>query len=1269
MNENLKTLLALLALCATLAFGQTAGTTARMDGTVTDPQGAVVVGANVTITNSSTATAFKATTDGHGQWAVPALPQGDYQVTVAATGFRTTIIQNVVMDAGVPATVNTKMQLGSLTETVEVSGAEDLVQATSATINSTIEGQQIFEMPNITRNGLDLLVSQPGVQTSTANRYSSVNGLPNGALTVTMDGLNTQEQLVKSNNGFFSFIPIQQDAVEQVTLTTSAAGADSTGEGAAQMKFVTKSGTNQFHGGGFWQLRNTDLDANYYFNTINHLPRDIVQLNQAGVHVGGPVIKNKVFFFTNVEVRRLPNSTAYTRTVMNAPDLSGNYTYPDSTGALHTVNVLSLAKAAGYNATPDPIIGNTLSQIAALYGNGTLVPNTSAADYDRSLLTYGANSDDRRNFSTTRLDYNITSKHQLSLMYSFNSFYTVSDPLNNVVPIYPGTGTILGTNISTGQKSNRVGATISLRSALTSRLTNEWHAGLQGGMVVEADGAESDSSYAPWKGYVPILGFSLSGVTSETEPYRHNSPTRQVNDTLTYLKARHMVTFGGDFTQVTTYQQYVYTESLPEITFGIATGDPVHTGSTDVFTTATMPGATQTYLDDAAGLYATLTGRVSAITRRVVLNGATQTYGNTPATYDDRQREFGLFAQDVWRVAPSLTVTLGLRYEQQRPFENLNHVYSSLEDGGIWGLSGVGNMFEPGTLTGSAPILTSFQTPYKTPHTWNPSAGLAWQIPEGSGLMGFLFGRHQGASVLRAGYGIATIREGTDIIENILGSNPGLTVDDSVDPVNYPSYFGAPGSVLFSQGTLPSRPYPAAPTYPFAATTTDHLNAFAPNLKMGYVESWNIGFQRELRKNSVIEVRYTGNHGLKEWRQVNLNEVNLFESGFLKEMYIAQNNLTIARGGNINNAISNNFGNQGLPGQQPTPILQTAFGSTTSSSYATDLRQNRMGTIANAIYSNQTYMGRLVAAGYPVNMFVVNPTAASGGAWLVENLGESYYDALQVEVRRRMASGLIFLGSYVWSKSLADGSTTTENLEVNPTTFRNLGLDKAPPSFDIRNAVKFNWVYQLPFGPGRHFLSSGNRVVEKILEGWELNGVGRTQSGSPSSLSTRGYQMDQNDNGIVLQNMTAKQLQSMVSIYKTTGANGTGVVWFLPQSLIKNSNAAFEAGGLSWSNLNVSTPYIGPQLAPYTFGDKVFLYGPWQTHFDLMLLKRLQIREHVNLELRATAFDILNLTDFEFGTVGASSSAFGQTTTAYRDISNAQDPGSRVIEFQARVNF
>jgi hypothetical protein len=1292
-------LLAVLVLCASLALAQTAITTARMDGTVTDSQGAVVAGADVTVVNLNTGANFKAATDDHGQWFLPAMPQGVYRVSATMTGFRTTVVQNVAMDAGVPITVNAKLEVGAVSETIEVAGTQELVQTETASVDRSMERRQMTELPTITRGGLDMLISMPGVQTAGVNRNSTIDGLPNGSMSVTVDGLNTQDQLLKSSNGYYTYIPIQQDSVEAVTVSSAAFGADATGEGAAQVKFVTRSGSNDFHGGAFWQNRNTFFDANAYFNTINRQPRNIIQLNQYGFHVGGPIDipkvihgKNKLFFFTNVEFRDMPQSAAFSRTVITPSAASGVYTWGTPTAVGGSVNVLALAKAAGFPSTPDPIISKTFSQILALTGNGVLQNNIPSGDYNGDTLQYAASGLDRRHLSMSRLDYNINSKNQISVTYSYNMYFTVPDVLNGVVPIYPGTGDVLGSSVATGQHSNRFMGTISLRSTLTPHLTNDFHGGLNGGTVVFYDGAQSPANYSEWRGYIPNFssyGFdSLSGVTTATSPQRRNSPVKQFGDTVSWLKGSHMLSFGGDFSQINLWNQSVGSETLPTVYFGINSGDPVHNGATDLFTAQSMPGATQAQMDAAAGLYAVLTGRVYSISSQVVESEKTHQYAyNTPAVDRDQQRQYGLFVQDQWRVLPTLTVNLGIRFEQQMPFENLSGIYTASTIQAAYGISGVGNMFMPGVTTGgmpvvaggtaAAPAIQAFQsinsvTPYATPKNWNPNIGLAWQMPGMSGPLGWLFGRTTGSSVLRAGFSIATVREGTEVFQSMYGSNPGVTYPASVDPVNYPQYFGQPGSVLFSQPTLPTYPVPTAPNYPMTTTPTTSINAFDPNLKVGYVETWNLGYQRQIGRNNMIEIRTVGNHGVHEWRQVDLNEVNLFESGFLTDFNNAYNNLLIARNGNILSTNSNNFSDQGLAGQKPIPILQTALGSlTNNSSYATYIRQNRAGSLANVIYANATYMGRLTAAGYPANLFIVNPSVPSGGSYLITDWGSSSYDSGVIEYRRTMATGLQIQANYVLSKSLADGATASGYVYSTPTTFRNLGLDKGPASFDIRNAFKFNFIYELPFGTGKRFLSGGSGAVKKIFEGWEVTGIERTQSGTPAQVTAARTGMNNNDTGVVLENMTTAQLQSMMSIRKTTGSNGYGQVWYLPQSLVTNSQAAFEANGLNWNNLNTSASYIAPQLAPDSFGYRVFVYGPWQNHFDASLMKTLRLaHEKANLQIRVNCIDCLNLTNFLLpSTVNPSSGSLGMTTSAYSDISNSQDPGSRVIEFVVRVNF
>ncbi|HWD00735.1 MAG TPA: TonB-dependent receptor [Candidatus Sulfopaludibacter sp.] len=1292
-----------LIIAATCAFSQV--NTTSVTGTITDPTGAAVPGASIDVISKSTGADLKATSGDKGEYAVPSLAAGPYRITVTKAGFKAATVESVDLIVGIVGTVNVKLEVGQATETVEVTAGAEIVQAATADVSTTLSGRQITDLPFATRNAIELLVDAPGTSTPTNPRSSSVNGLPKGALNVTIDGMNTQDNNLKSSDGYFSYIYPSVDALEEVTLTTSAAGVDSTSQGGAQIKFVTKSGTNQFHGGGFWQNRNTFFNANYYYNNQVGLPRDIVKLNQFGGHLGGPVKKNKIFFFGNAEFYRFPGTNLYSRNYLNPTASSGVFTYADSTGAQRQVNVLQLAAAANaslpagtrpYLTSADPLLAKTYSLMQQLGANGIVKNNNSSNDYNTNTVSYQPTGTDSRNFYTFRLDYNVTTKHILSLVYNYDKYTSIPDFLNGIVPDFPGSGTVLFSNVSTGQRSNRFDGTISLRSALTARMTNEFRAGLNGGTVLFFD-AVAPGMFAPWRGYVPgfaSTGAGLSGVATTSGPQRRNAPVKNIADTVSYVKGTHQFSFGGNWDQINLWQQINGRSTFPSIAFGIASGDPITTGATNIFNATNLPGSTSTQQSQAAALYADVTGRISSITQNLVQSETTHQYGVGVPTDRDHMREMGVFVQDQWRITPTLTATLGFRVEKQFAFVNEDGLYSSVDYASLWGISGVGNLFSPGTLTGVHPTYNKLSSnPYDPKAVPAPSVGLAWQLPASEGFLGVLTGHHAGAAVLRGGYAIATVREGMGVYQNLFGSNQGITVDASVSPSTTPANFGAPGSASFSDASLPSRVASIAstPTYPINAGFTTSLNGFSPDLRMGYVQSWNLSLQRELGRNTVLDVRYNGNHGTDLWRQMALNEVNIFENGFLNEFKIAQNNLAIARGGNITNpstaataSVYNNFGNSGLPGQQAVPILQTAIGTTNDSTTATQLMLGQAGGTANGIATNATRMANLTAAKYPVNMFVVNPDVASGGTFILTNAGASYYNALQFEVRRRLTNGLQISGSYQFAKSMTNGATASSTDFSSPTTLRNRGLDHLPSGFDIRNAIKFNWIYELPFGPGRHFLSSANPVVKKMVEGWQISGVARIQSGTPlflNGLAT--FDGTTSASGVVLHNVSSSQLQSMMGVYKTgqPGANG-GLIFYLPPpsstssagvnssnntNLITNTMAAFNVGGFTPSQVDPNAPYISPAPAGQ-LGWEGYLYLPWQRHFDLEIQKNTRLTERVQLQISASALDVLNLTNFLPGS-NTTSSTFGQITSAYRDISGTVDPGARIIEFRVRLNF
>jgi len=773
-----------------------------------------------------------------------------------------------------------------------------------------------------------------------------------------------------------------------------------------------------------------------------------------------------------------------------------------------------------------------------------------------------------------------------------------------------------------------------------------------------------------------------------TNPYNGNytnyaprsTPVYQANDNITYIHKNHLFNFGGNFTQVNAWQAAANSSLLNTVALGQATGDPDNTGATSLFTTTTLPGASSTQLSDAANLYAILVGRVSSITSSAVLNENTKIYGPNYSVDRDHMREFALFASDTWRATGNLTLNLGLRWDRQGPIQNLDGLYTRPGYAGLWGVSGVGHLFQPGVLDGSVPVFalagnsSGFDPGFG--HL-NPSFGFAYRIANKDGFLHKLTGDD---AVIRGGFNVSTLRQGIGFLDGVWSGNQGRTLATSTSPSTTPSVFTA-GNVLFSDPVLPALaptsidPSFPNPSFPLAVQSGQNVEDYNPSIKPEYVESWTFGLQRPIGKNTVIEVRYVGNHGVDLWSAVNLNEVNILENGFLTQFQAAQNNLAIANGISVAQLLNpatklttNNFGNSGLPGQMNVPILTTAIGTSNDQTTATQLQQGLAGATANAIATNATRMANLVKANYPVNFFQVNPNNG-GNSTEMTNRNSSTYNSGQVEVRRRLAGGLQIQGSYAFSRSLTD---------ANVPTLRNWGGEKGPTTFDIRHGFKATWVYQLPFGQGRTYLSSAHGLLQRIVGGWETDGVGRLQSGTPTNLLSGRDTFNQNDGGVVLHNITAKQLQSEMGLNFTSQINASGVVtgtaYYLPQSFVQNTLAAFAISG----TLNPDAPYLGPCNTAGQVCDHLFLWGPWLSKWDVSMVKRTQIRERFNVEFRAQALNVFNHPNIlspggalnnpgsDNGTV---SSSFGQTTAAFRDFNNTNDPGSRTLEFVLRVQF
>lgn len=1236
----------------------------------------------MTVKNNATGAEFRVKTASNGTYTVPALGAGAYNVTIEAAGFKKAVVQDVKIDAGVPATANVSLEVGAASESVVIQGGAEVLQTQSANVSTTITGRQITELPFTSRDALDLVLLLPGTNTPGRPRTSTINGLPKGSLNITIDGVNVQDNTLKSSDGFFTYIRPRIDAIEEVTVSTATPGAESGGEGAVQVKFVTKSGNNEFHGSLYEYHRNPALNANYYFNNNAGLPRSRVLLNQFGFKVGGPFRfprkffgpasfdgRDKAFFFVNYEEYRLPEQQLRLRTILTPDAQRGIYKYATAQG-IQQVDMLALAAKNNQTGTADPTIASLLAAIRQSTTTTGFLDNLTDPNLQRfSFINSGSQV---RKFPTLRLDFNLTSKHHLENIWNYQKFDSTVDFLNGVDPAFPGFPNF------GSQVSNRFSNVTALRSTLSNTVVNEARFGLTGGTVTFFPEVAPEA-FANQNGYalgINAAGISNGWVTRATS--RRNAPVWQFNDTLTWTKGSHSLNFGGSFTQVNFWGKNQSDGTVRAISFGMNANDPAN----GLFTTGNFLGATPAQLGQAAAIYSVLTGRITAVSGALGLDENTNKYQFAGDIIQRvRQREFGIFGQDSWRYRPNLTINYGLRWEVQLPFISQNDVYSQVPYNELFGVSGVGNLFKPGTLSGKAPQFTQFKQgdkPYNT--DWNalaPSFGVAWNPQPKSGPFKYLFG-DSGQSVLRGGYSIAYNREGLNVVLSILGSNPGLTL-----PAQRNIALGnlTPGTLLRDgvPGTPPN--LPTTPSYPLNAGLANSVNAFLPDLQTGYVQSWTFGWQREINKDTVIEARYVGNRGLKLWRQYNLNELNVVENRFFDEFKLAQANLAANNAAGGNRAGSFAYFGAGT-GTSPLPIILAHFNGATAaqagdaSRYTSSLFRNAtfINTLnptfpsptgfAGTLYSNPTlFAANAATAGLPANFFVVNPTVGTSGAFLVDNGGRTSYDSLQIELRRRLSKGLLVQGSYTFGKGFTNMFASSSVVFSQPVTLRDPRTSKALSPFNITHGVKANWIYELPFGRGKALLGGVNRWADLAVGGWEFHGTARLQSGAPFSLGAAN-----------LVGMTIHELREQVKVRKDPNRT----VFFLPQDIIDNTRRAY--GSLAGAPTG---KYLEPvnYNNPVAFGGQrgfsnIVLYGPSFYRFDLSAIKKFKITETVNFEFRAEFLNAFNHTNFIVGSpnadvniLGVGGTTFGQITSAYQDVSTTNDPGGRLIQFVARINF
>lgn len=1329
--SHLITMLALAALTVMTAFGQV---TSSLTGTVADPNGAVVSGAQIMVKNTATGAEFRATSSDSGTYTVPSLSTGTYTLTATAPGFKQVVVRDVKIDAGIPANVNVSLEVGAASESVIVQGGAEVIQSQSANIATTLNVKQIINLPLVSRNALNFIVFLPGVDSPGVTRDATINGLPENAINITLDGINVQDNNNKTTDGFFARIAPRLDAIEEVTVSTATPGADNSGGGAAQIKFVTRQGTNELHGSIYEYHRNPVLNSNYWFSNRDSAPYDVqaaktcgnpndptfdptaqvaydpkrckaqrarVLTNQFGFRVGGPIWlpkifdgRNKAFFFVNYEEFRLPNASNEQRTIFNPRTQTGMFRYNvvvNGQTQVREVNLLDIAARNGQTATLDPTIAKLLADIRSSTSQGNVTPLTDPNLERFNFTTPGNNI---TYFPTVRFDVNMTQKHHLELTWNYQKLYSVPDFLNNrdeSFPGFPNRGSQIG---------DRYTGSLAVRSTLSSNLVNEARTGLSGGpsrFNPEASPATFSETLANQGGFTfgtaPGTGglfvAGISNATSTPNASRRNPLLRDFSDTLTWTRGSHNISFGGQFTQLN-LTLHSRPGLAPNIGFGVNANDPAAPLFNAANANVNFPGSSDADRTRAANIYAVLTGRVTSIAASAVLNDETGKYEYLGESINrGRQREYSIFGQDAWRARPNLTLNFGLRWVVQGPYVALNDGYTTVSVDDLFGVSGPGNLFKPGTLTGRVTQFIPFgkgAQSYSTDYTnFAPNFGFAWTPNVSNGWLKRLVG-DGGQTVVRGGFSIAYNRNGLADFTGVFGANPGsaISADRSLAIGNLAPINELP--VLLRERNRLGRPsFADTPVYPLTEVITGDANIFDPNIKVPYSQSWSFGIQRELTKDMAVEVRYVGTRNLQGWTEYDLNDVqqNIVENGVLNEFKLAQANLQANNVAGGTRAGSFGYFGPGT-GTVPLPITLSHFtGQPASAAGNAALYSNasnslfRSATFVNplALYNPNVCCGTASYAvvlhsdanrrtnarnaGLPANFFLTNPDLR-GGVFFTGNGGYTRYDALQVEFRRRLSRGLLVQSNYSFVKGFA--STRFGSFRAPRTNTLNDGV----PGY-VAHSFKMNWVYELPIGRGKTLLGGIGNTLDRFIGGWEFHGTGRVQSGQILNFGN-----------VRLIGMSEQEFRSLYGLHFD---DDNKIVYNLPKDIIDNTIRAFSTSATSatgYGSLGAPTGrYIAPANSPSCLqvvtGDcapqTLYVTGPMFTRFDMSAVKRFKITETINFELRGEFLNAFNHINF-LGVTGASSAAtLGQITSAFTDNSNTQDPGGRLIQIVARFNF
>ena len=1303
-----------------ISFAQTG--TSNITGTIRDSNGAAVPGATVTAKNEATGVTSTQTTTDSGLYSFSSLPVGNYTITVEKQGFKTLQRTNNILQVGEPLSVDGALEIGQVSETVNVTGGPEQLQSSNATIGNVVDQKAIEALPLNGRNPLTLLLLEPGVvQRSFGGAGSGVhvNGSRDRAYNVTIDGIEANESSVP--NPVSNLYRITPDNIQEYKVTTNNATAEEGRNSGASISIATRAGTSEFHGTGFFFLRNEALNSNEWYQNAQKSPKPLIRMQQFGYEMSGPIKKNKTFFFGSYGYNRVDFTQPIDQTFgfpVVYTDLARQgvfrYFVPDPANPLvvggTTIlrnSTLLVNPSTGVPIVPDCATATSLRCIRS-YNVNAAANNTAGRPLDATVAGLLKAYPSPNNFSATgdglntatfawnpptavrgpainiRIDHNFNANNSMFGRYLWSDYNTLKgDPLNGRPQVYPN-------NPPLGEVFRRTSnLALSYRRVISSHVVNELTAGYGRFGFLFTQGEANPA----WPDVPPFDFNSLSEPYINTPRTARWVTTPQVLDNLSIVRGAHVFRTGLNFRFYRHVDQRGQPGGInvtPSVTFSQSTRPVFISGTTQNsgFTPAT--GINSTDATNLGSLINNLYGLPASMTQTFIADLRQDVFlpfkvGNNVSLYAEKHNldQYNFYFQDEWKIRPNVTVNYGARWEYNPPANT-----SPNENVFVAATPITGTPLPATPVVGQAGAVSFVKARHWYEGSFGgaigPRIGLAWSPAFKSGPLRFLFGDNS-KSVIRLGYGIAFDTISSFQVTAAAGRVPGLvqsctssfsTTTNNFSSITNGCVFTADLNKTVAGGFPTQLPAPSAKPSSFFTPPQQlrgiapPITVFDPHMYLPTVHEWNFSVERELPWGIVAQAAYIGRRGERLFMAYDANQINV--DSLVPSFLIMQQNR--AKG-----CTPTGTGcPSGVTGVTPPllSLLQSAGNLTATA--ATNLLNNSPGPADLDLNNIGNLAARIEATTLGLKL---RPNQQFTLITKIDNSGDSNYHAAQFTLRRRFSAGLGVSMAYTFGKSIdnqsvdpvgaSSGGGLSSTNSRTPVDIRNFRDERGRSDFDRTHVLTASTVWEVPFGHGKQFFKNSPGVVNQVLGGWTVNSIFTYQSGEPFSVRSGSFTANANH-----QSRAGVPVFTQAQLQLVPGSTLVGPAVFTAVPLNSATTQPYTCGlNASVNLLNFCLPSPGQNGA----GRNIFT-APHYWDLDLGLIKTFPINEKWKLQFRMEMFNALNHPNFDnprdasTGSPAINSTGFGSACCATVAPPSTQTivqtgEAARIIQFGFKFLF